>query len=175
MIESDIQYPEEVKHEWRKTLLAKHKATIKQPKKLYLASPYSHKNSNIQERRFMLVTYVAAALTKSGYNVYSPILNGHAMSQYVEFPGDYNYWKTRDEQFISFSDEFWMLKLLDWGSSNGLAQESSMAKLLEKPIASVYLKSNLSERELCLELTFWKMSKCFSEKFDLELIVREGS
>lgn len=171
MNESDIRYPEEVKHDWRSRRLAKYKAElIEVPKKIYLASPYSHKNSNIQERRFILVTYVAACLTKSGYNVYSPILNGHMMSQYIEFPGDYNFWKTRDEQFIKFSDEFWILKLTDWKLSTGITRELAKAKLLEKPRVSVYLQSSLSERELCMELMFWKVNRVFSDKFDLQII-----
>lgn len=105
-----------------------------EPIKIYLASPYTNNFFKIREVRFLAISKVAAKLTESGYNVYSPILNGHVMSQHVIFPYDYNFWAARDKQFIEWCDRFYIVTLHGWEQSKGIKKEIEVAKDLGKPI-----------------------------------------
>lgn len=170
----DIIYPEEQKTEWRKALLAKYKKKVEQPTKIYLASPYSHKVQLIRDRRFILVSFLAAQLTKQGYNVYSPILNGYIMSQYAEFPQTYDFWEARDKQFIVWCAEFWMLKLDGWQDSTGMPRELNEARLLGRPIKEVTISTGLTEREFIPECSWWHINRAFTDKVKLEITVKES-
>lgn len=112
---------------------------IQEPIKLYLASPYTNKSPTVREKRFVAISITASQLTLVGYNIYSPILNGHIMSQYIHFPRKYDFWAARDRQFIEWCDRFYIVKLEGWEQSKGIEKEIEAAKELRKPI--VYFKS----------------------------------
>lgn len=107
---------------------------IQEPIKLYLASPYTDKSSKIREERFLAVSVTASQLTLVGYNVYSPVLNGHILSQHIDFPPEYDFWAGRDKQFIEWCDRFYIIKLEGWEQSKGIEKEYKIAEVLGKPI-----------------------------------------
>ncbi|MCP4786572.1 MAG: DUF1937 family protein [Fuerstiella sp.] len=47
---------------------------------IYLASPYSHSDANIREKRFRDVCRTAARLMRNGDVVFSPIAHGHPIA-----------------------------------------------------------------------------------------------
>ena len=168
-----ILYPEEKKAEWRKQVLKKFTIKKENPTKIYLASPYTHKSSNIRGIRFIIISYLAARFTHEGYCVYSPILNGHTMCQYIDLPHDYEFWETRDRQFIRWCNEFWMVKLDGWGDSTGMARELTHARILGKILKTVDIFTGMSERDFARECIFYKTRGMFSERVKLNIIVRE--
>lgn len=168
-----ITYPEEQQGNWRQRRLKKHQQDIQNPTKIYLASPYTYENELIRDRRFVIVSFLAAYFTETGYCVYSPIINGHTMVQYIDLPYEYDFWAARDKQFIRWCEEFWMVKLDGWEDSVGMPRELTEARLLHKRLKSVTLSTGMSERAFALECAFLKINGRFSEKVDLKITTRE--
>ena len=103
----------------------------------YLASPYSHKNSDIMEKRYAEVSDVAAQLILAGLILIEPIAMCHHKSLKYQLPTGYEYWKTRDRTFIERSDGVIVLLIPGWKESVGVTDEIAYAKSLGKPVLGV--------------------------------------
>jgi len=103
-------------------------------KKVYLASPYTHKDAIIRHQRFIDVCKKAGELMKQGYFVYSPIIHNHPIAIQCSLPKDWKFWKKYDTEYIKWVDEIWILKLLGWEESKGINAEIEIAKTLNKPV-----------------------------------------
>jgi nucleoside 2-deoxyribosyltransferase len=68
--------------------------------KIYLAVPY---NKMDKESAFNQVNEIYVKLIKKGYNVFSPITHSHPVVKYG-VPGDWDFWKAIDTQFIEWCD-----------------------------------------------------------------------
>ncbi|TWU03050.1 Nucleoside 2-deoxyribosyltransferase [Symmachiella macrocystis] len=100
---------------------------------IYLASPYSHPDAIIRERRFRAACRVAARLIRSGEVVFSPVAHGHAISLYG-VPTDWSFWEAHDRRFLELCDEVVVLMLAGWLASVGVAAEIETAKEQNKPV-----------------------------------------
>ena len=107
---------------------------LKYRKLVYLASPYTHTDPEIREKRFKDVCKAAAVLFSKGYFVFSPIAMTHPISSQNNLPVPYHFWQEFDELMISRSDYFVILKLDGWEKSVGVAEESKFAMLIGKKI-----------------------------------------
>jgi hypothetical protein len=103
-------------------------------KKIYLASPYYHKNHDIREQRFISVCKKAGELMNQGYFVYSPIAHSHPIAVQCELPKDWVFWEQYDIEYIKWVDEVWILQLDGWSKSKGISAEIEIAKSIGKPI-----------------------------------------
>ena len=107
-------------------------------KKIYLATPYSHKYKAIRILRFKQVSETAIKLMKEGHLVYSPITSSHPLCEIDEsLDLDFNYWRNLDISFIEWCDVLVVLKLDGWEDSYGIKEEIKIAKSLGKEV--VYL------------------------------------
>lgn len=74
-------------------------------KKIYLAVPYS----GMEESSFDQVSVATARILNRGeHNVFSPITHSHPLAK-SGLPGNWEYWKAVDYQFIDWADEVWVL------------------------------------------------------------------
>jgi len=103
-------------------------------KKIYLASPYYHKDSKIREERFIAVCQKAGELMNQGYFIYSPIAHSHSIAVQCELPKDWSFWQQYDIEYIKWVDEVWVLMLPGWEKSTGIKNEIETAKNMGKPI-----------------------------------------
>ncbi|MCP4566066.1 MAG: DUF1937 family protein [FCB group bacterium] len=103
------------------------------PKLIYLASPYSHDDSDVRERRFNEVCRVAAKLMKGGEFVYSPIAHTHPIAQFG-LPGDWSYWEVFDTLMLSKCDRMFVLMIDGWFESKGVQAEIRIAEKRGIPI-----------------------------------------
>ena len=101
---------------------------------IYLASPYSHKDLNVQHQRFEQVMEITAKLMKDGYFIYSPITATHPMAVKHALPTDWNYWKEYLHLMLPACDELWVVKMDGWDKSLGVAGEIELAKKIGIPI-----------------------------------------
>jgi hypothetical protein len=107
---------------------------------IYLASPYSHKNVDVIERRVMEATIATAVLIDRGHIVYSPIVHTHPLSKWVTFsPVNHSMhemsgWMAYDFAFLAHCDEIWVLCLDGWQESSGVKAEIEHAHQLGKPV-----------------------------------------
>lgn len=102
--------------------------------KIYIATPYSHKDSKIREQRFDAVNKFAAILMKEGNLVYSPISHSHPISFYLNNSLDHEFWLAQDKTFLDWCDEMYVYKQDGWEKSKGIKFEIDYITSLNKPI-----------------------------------------
>jgi hypothetical protein len=100
---------------------------------IYLASPYSHPDAFVRERRFQAACEVAARLMQDGHHVFSPIAHSHAIAV-QGIPTDWTYWKTFDSHMLAACGELAVLMLPGWRDSEGVQAEIDLAIELDLPI-----------------------------------------
>lgn len=125
-------------------------------KLIYLASPFSHKDNQVEEYREFMTTAAAAQLTQEyGYAMFLPITQSYAMKLHSpELGGSFECWKDIDLYMVREKvDEIWVLTLPGWDKSIGVLAELEEAKNYNKPIK--YLLSD--------ELGGWYLSDKLGE------------
>ena len=102
----------------------------------YLASPYSHDDPDVRQRRFVEVCKAAAHLmVHERIAVFSPIAHGHSISDCADMDAmDKNFWMSQCLPFVGFADEVVVLKLDGWDESDGVRSEIEQAHLLGIPV-----------------------------------------
>lgn len=96
--------------------------------RLYLASPYSHEDADVRERRFDAVCEYAAKLMRDGFHVYSPIAHGHSLARFG-LPGDWGFWQAHCERELLYSDGLIVLQLDGWQDSVDIGHELVFASV----------------------------------------------
>ena len=96
----------------------------------YLATPYSHKNREIQVKRFVDVTKAAAwLLNETGWNVLSPITHSHPIHDIgKDVRGDWEFWKKIDTEFLQCCNSIVYFVVPGWLESTGVNAERSIAQ-----------------------------------------------
>jgi nucleoside 2-deoxyribosyltransferase len=100
---------------------------------IYLASPYSHPDPAVRERRFRMACQAVAALLRSGQVAFSPVVHGHPLVEHG-LPTDWEFWQTCDRAFLEACDEVLVLMLDGWQESAGVWEEIRLAGELGKPV-----------------------------------------
>ena len=118
-------------------------------KKIYLATPYSHKDPVVREQRFLVVNKFAGELMKEGYVVFSPISHSHPISLCLGNSNSLNhdFWLAQDETFLDWCDEMFILKQEGWEKSKGLQFEIDYIKNLKKSIKYYVQNRETGENE----------------------------
>ena len=106
---------------------------------IYLASPYSHPEAEVRQRRFDAACRAAAALIRQGRTVFSPIAHSHAICRYG-VPLDWRFWQRHDRRYLQVCDEVAVLMLEGWRESLGVQAEIAIAREYGKPIT--FLRAN---------------------------------
>lgn len=102
--------------------------------KIYLATPYFHKDPAIRQRRFEIINRIAAGLIAAGDIVFSPISHSHPIALAKALPLRFDYWEASDRAFIAWADELWVYKGTGWTESTGVWREVLIARELGKPV-----------------------------------------
>jgi len=94
----------------------------------YIASPYTHKEASVREKRFKEAMKFTAALMKLEIPCYSPIVHCHELANTYELPTTFDYWIKMNHAMIDVSLGVVVLKLDGWDTSKGVADEIEYAK-----------------------------------------------
>lgn len=94
----------------------------------YLASPYTHPNRNVEDRRAKAITYIAGQLVKAGEFIFCPIAHAHAMNRLCGIGGAFEYWRKYDEMMISVCNELLVCTMQDWTKSTGVTGEIAFTR-----------------------------------------------
>lgn len=105
--------------------------------KIYLATPYSHDDPEIREKRFLNVTKMAGIIMAKGHIVYSPITQSHLIAKMHDLPVDWEYWKKVDTSFIEWCEELWVFRQPGVDESVGVTEEILIANKLNKPVRMI--------------------------------------
>lgn len=96
-------------------------------KMIYLASPYTHDDKKVREKRYRQARNTAAKLICRGHTVLSPIAYGHPMAQNYPLMRSLTQWKDFDFDVLIHCDALWLLPLDGWEQSEGINLELSAA------------------------------------------------
>ena len=100
---------------------------------IYLASPYSHPDSQVRQARFEAACRAAADLIRAGQPVIAPIVQGHALVRYG-LPGDWTFWEPLARAYLARCDEILVLTLDGWEDSEGVQAEMALASARGKRV-----------------------------------------
>lgn len=112
-------------------------------KKIYLATPYSHNDPAIRQKRYEEINRVASSLMKQGHIVYSPISSTHQIAVDCELPTDFKYWEASCKAFIEWCDVLVVYESDGWKESIGVQAEIKYACFIGKPM--VFIMKGVSE------------------------------
>ena len=98
-------------------------------KLIYLASPYTHKDTSITEKRFQEAVVCCGWLltNRRGCYFYSPIAHTHPIAQKCKLPIEWAFWEAFDRCTISRCDEVWVLCIPGFSISTGVKAECKIA------------------------------------------------
>ena len=103
-------------------------------KKIYLASPYYHKDPKVRESRFIAACKKAGELMNQGYFIYCPIAHSHPIAVQCELPKDWSFWEQYDTEYIKWVNEVWVVMIPGWDQSTGIKAETEIAEKMGKPV-----------------------------------------
>ena len=95
---------------------------------IYVASPYSHPDKEIQEERYRIVSGACARLVAEGHIAFSPITYGHTLIGFRDMPGDWAFWNKFCISFLSKCEVIVVLMIPGWGGSQGIREEIRYAE-----------------------------------------------
>lgn len=108
---------------------------------IYLASPYSHDQPAVRQRRYELARDVTGRLIQVGHVVFSPIVYSH---QFAESHGtEFRAWSFFDLAMIDAASELIVLMIDGWELSKGVWAEVEHAK--QKGITVRYMNPQTME------------------------------
>lgn len=101
---------------------------------VYVGTPYSKYHRGI-EAAYVEACKAAAALIKSGFNVFCPIAHTHGPAIFGGIdPLDHTIWMDADAPFIQGASALVVVKMTGWEESFGLQQEIQAFKAAGKPV-----------------------------------------
>ena|SRR3990167_3910508 len=115
-------------------------------KLIYVAVPYSHKLTSIQQLRFEMVNEWCARQMRNGYILFSPISHTHPLAEYG-LPGGWDFWVTFDAPFLKACTHMAVLMLPGWEKSVGVTAETRRFNQEGKPIQFRLYDEDLNEED----------------------------
>lgn len=122
----------------------------------YLASPYTGRTAECASARegirFAETLYVASILLSRGRLIYSPVILGHTINQFMRDhslprPG-WEFWMIWSKELLLMCDSVFVLCADGWRESRGVAQEIRWAQENEIPITYINGEGNIIEGEM---------------------------
>ena len=99
----------------------------------YLASPYSHPDPAVRQRRYADVRMSTVHLLRRGYHVWAPIVYTHHLAE-AGMPVEWVFWEQFDLMMLRRCQELWILMLDGWRDSEGIRGELWLARRLSMPV-----------------------------------------
>lgn len=122
----------------------------KTSKLVYLASPYSHPDSDVKLQRYKLTTKLSATIMQIYEDVliFNPITHTHNIAVLGGFSGGWERWAEFDLRIIDACDELWVHTMVGWQESIGVSAEIEYARKIDIPVR----KANMSVGILTVRL-----------------------
>jgi hypothetical protein len=104
---------------------------------LYLGSPYSDPDPQVQYNRYEIVLDAMAQIARYKIPVYCPIAVWHPVALSHNLPGDHEFWWAQDLAFMQSCRIAWFLVIPGHDESRGITAERATLREMKKPIWSV--------------------------------------
>ncbi len=118
----------------------------------YIASPYSHPDAEVRERRWRDVMEATAILVQEGNHVYSPIAHWHSIATIFKLPKGWGFWGAVDKEIIERCDRIWVYMMSGWDESEGIFEELKIARKAGLEIEGFRMLHGNLEFELSTEV-----------------------
>lgn len=102
---------------------------------IYLASPYSHPDKDVQNARYEQALTAVAYFAQSGLTIYSPIVHWHQVAASHDLPTQFEFWADQNKSMLQKANQLIVLNIEGWESSKGVKQEMTWAEKLNIPIS----------------------------------------
>jgi hypothetical protein len=99
---------------------------------IYLASPYTHKDPHVVEWRYRENIYRTRGLMKVGVEVFSPVVYFHEIAK-RNMPKEHEFWMQRCFAMLDLCTQMYVLPLIGWDISKGVALEIERCNETNKP------------------------------------------
>jgi hypothetical protein len=104
---------------------------------IFIASPYTHPDYSVRQRRYKRVQEYTHRCMQLGEVVFSPIVYGHVFVQYDERAITSDYWKDFNDHMLMASTSMRVYCLPGWDTSAGVDAEIAYAYRLTIPMEYV--------------------------------------
>jgi hypothetical protein len=104
----------------------------------YLASPYSHTDPAIQEKRFVDACRYAGQIMNCGVHVFSTIAHTHPIACVCSLPKEWEYWRVYDSIILRFCTGMIILCIDGWEKSVGISEEIRLAEQFRLPVYKLF-------------------------------------
>ena len=102
---------------------------------IYLSTPYSHEDPDIERARFEMSNQVAWLLMQTGAAVFSPITHSHTLEEQVGEKEGHAFWMNQDLSYLQdWSNILVLITAGGWRESSGVAKELEEARANNIPI-----------------------------------------
>jgi hypothetical protein len=101
---------------------------------VYVASPYTHQDNNIQGERYRLACAVIIGLMTKGISAFSPVAMNVPIAMMLHSQATWDQWRAFCSEIMSKCDELIVVTLPGWRESKGVQLEIEAAEKLGKPI-----------------------------------------
>lgn len=125
-----MKYLNDISEQWKD-------ATIP-PGYVYLASPYTAKNTITQLLRYEMAKEACVQMMVFSIPVYSPIVHCHPIAADYGLGKEAAHWWKMNQEFIRSAGELWVLMLDGWEESSGIRQEVEYALEIECQVRYCY-------------------------------------
>ena len=100
----------------------------------YLASPYTHDDPAVRQKRYEDVMEVVSVFVLKNEGVYSPVLHFHPLVVKHAIPTDYDFWEDLILSMLRRARDLVIVKIDGWETSVGLREEYLYARRLNMPV-----------------------------------------
>lgn len=94
----------------------------------YLASPYTHEDSAVRQKRYEYARHATAQLLLERRWIYSPIVHCHDLALTHELPYEFEFWWAYNRAMLSAAKGLIILRIDGYDTSKGIAQEKAYAE-----------------------------------------------
>ncbi len=108
---------------------------MNEDQRIYLASPYSSPEQAVRDYRHRLAWQFTSSHLKRGRAIFSPIVNGVALTENGSRIWGFVHWQDYDLSFLQhWATELWVLCIDGWKDSVGVRKEIRVAESLGLPV-----------------------------------------
>lgn len=95
---------------------------------IYLASPFTHPDSEMMHYRYTAAYRYCAQQMQLGNTIFSPIVYGYVFWVTGHAEANHHWWRDFNEHMLITAQEMHVLCLLHWEDSQGIAHEIDFAQ-----------------------------------------------
>lgn len=105
---------------------------------IYLATPYSHPDKEIREKRYIHACQIAGKLMRQGEKVFCPIAHSHPIETVgMSERQSADFWLDQDFAILKHAEMLMVCMMPGWAESHGVNEEINFAHTNKIPVCYI--------------------------------------